>query len=301
MMKSNSSMQQQSNNKNGKHPGRLAPLLRSVLVGRDIKIQRLALRKKRWNAKAEPNFAEAIKANNGSNADMNQSVTIDKFPSPSIPINHHRPDAIEEEYLQDFLRWASQQTVAALPCVTEEQPLLPTRIVIPTGIPLEQITQSIAECLQRLQEKNILFCYRPHPEHVGRIELGSLGCHLKFVIQLWKQKSPATTTRAPTTGNTSSINGSGELQAIAPASVVVELQRRRGCCVFMHHLRRPLFKALEELAALTPERQEVKFHRSKTDTPPAGLASLPVLVVKNKTVDGGSEIAFPPPLRLPSF
>ena len=164
---------------------------------------------------------------------------------------------------------------------------------MPSGIPLERITQTIAQCLQRLREKSILFCYRPHPDHAGRIELGSLGCHLKFVIQLWQQELSPTTT------------ATNRIDELAPtASVVVELQRRRGCCVFMHHLRLPLFKALSELAAHGPEKssegnKSLGSRGSKTDAA-EGLALGPD-VLPIKPVSGRAEVAFPPPLRLPSF
>ena len=161
--------------------------------------------------------------------DNNNSTTSD-----TEPCHDH---IIEEENLQDFLRWSNQQNLCLLPKLTQDFPLMPTSITL-QSVTIEAITDKIATCLQKLQEKKIIFSYRPHPDKPGRIEICSIQCQLKFMIQLWLKE---------------------QFHLDIPNAVVVELQRRRGCPIFMHHLRRLLFKALRTLgknSAITRQEQE---------------------------------------------
>lgn len=175
---------------------------------------------------------------------------------------------IREEYLEGFLRWSHQQTVPLLPKVSEDQPLMRTRITL-RKVPLSSITATIASCLQHLREKSVLCSFRPHPEHAGRIEIRSVSCKLKFVVQLYRDTEDT-------------------------EAVVVELQKRRGCCVFMHHLRRSLFKALSELCnedevVLPPITTTAVTPRTDQQI---DLGPLP------RAISFERPLTFPPPLRL---
>ncbi|CAB9514224.1 expressed unknown protein [Seminavis robusta] len=173
--------------------------------------------------------------------------------------NHSSQFKIEEEYLQGFLQWASRQSVRQLPCVSPDLPLMPTRITL-RGVPLTEITRCIADCLQRLQEQGVFFSHQAHP-NAGRVDICCMTCKLKFVIQLWQT---------------------------VDQGIVVELQRRRGCSVFMHHLRRPLFAGLKALKRTTEHRHHESMELQST-------------VETTETAKAGPfrrlSLLFPPPLR----
>ncbi|CAB9517214.1 expressed unknown protein [Seminavis robusta] len=242
-------------------------LLRSVALkggGPSSRLQPALLRRASSN---EPdNLAKALKENNANdNAPQSLAVTC---------LCHEH--IIQEEYLQDFLRWSNHQTVPLLPKVTHDCPLMPTSVTL-KDVGIQCITESIANCLHRLHDRNILFAYKADPDHAGRIEICSMQCKLKFVIQLWQRP-----------------------QLEGPSAVVVELQRRRGCPIFMHHLRRPLFKALKALSKEPLKRTlscpSLAQNLDSLDAPNHGQAE--DLAASRRSSLGHPPVRFPPPLRV---
>jgi len=290
------------------YPTGLRPMLRSVPRNLDDAVEVLAFQKKGWCHKDELPLSKALQANNEDfeESQMSQNeIIISKDITVSSPSKPSSPSATmtattNEEYLKDFLRWSSLQSIQSLPVVTCDQPLLPSKIGLPAGILLHDITDTIASVLQDFQNKGCAFCYKPHDDHPGLIEICSLRYNLKFVIQLWQADRCTLPERCT------------RMTPVKPGVVVVvELQRRRGCCVFMHHLRRPLFKAL---AALSQESNKssaplLAQPASSSHAPLEHVLAVPFIgnaSVTNKRAPreqqtGTCQMKFPPPLHLPSF
>jgi hypothetical protein len=274
----------------GRSFGKEAPQLRSVSL--PMGNQRKIINRR---CASNESSSSAIK----SQVQAQMSAPANKDHNKSKTTEERRQHQSQEDTLQDFNKWAKEQTIPLLPCCTSgpRMVLLPTRVTL-HHVPLDIITQTIHDCLARLVTQGVSLTHMtPHPDHSGRIDVG---CELaststvfgkpqlKFVIQLWKIC-------------TSTDINNDEPSSHYQDSVVVELIRRRGCPIMMHHLRRPLFTALQSLAV--PQQNNCDGVKQLTGTadpcyPVAPAKVAPVLdgAATRSTTD--RPFLFPPPLRI---
>lgn len=263
-----------TNNFSGPSFANEAPLLRSVSLPTSNQGKII---NRRCTSNESPSFMiKAVQAqvtNNHNNNKTTQQQQQQRQPQP------------QEDILQDFTKWAKEQTVRSLPCRTcTPLMLLPTHMTL-HHVPLDTITPTLHDCLARLVTQGVYLTHiTPHPDHKGRVDIGCIftttACgtsQLKFVIQLWR------------------LCTSNE-QGNCPDSVVVELIRRRGCPILMHHLRLPLFTALQSLQNKCDAQQPPGATLCNPMTPTKVASVLPKKGAASSTTE--RPFLFPPPLRI---
>jgi len=161
-----------------------------------------------------------------------------------------------DDFVQELERWSQDLSLAMLPSLDDPLEggpslLLPTHIVLSGDVCLKDIGRAWTMCFQRLSKGHMSFRV-DEASHPGRLVVCSQTCQLKFVLQLWKQSCHTK-------------DGSSK--------IIVEVQRRRGCPIRMHHIRRFFFQALLMLQQQEQGTHGLVLSRSSNSTPSLSSAA----------------------------
>jgi hypothetical protein len=149
-------------------------------------------------------------------------ISSREYPEKSKPIQSKKQTPKQESIT--FTNGSTHWNISRVPLVPLGVPLEPTALGI-QGISLLDISSRICAFMQR----NSICCTYHGKE--ARVDCRTF-CGLKFVVQLWRQRdqeSPERFTDEP-------IHPSG--------SSILEVQRRRGCCLMMRYVRKMLYQAV---------------------------------------------------------